>query len=513
MGLLDSLQNDPEKLAALRQGLISMGTTMMAGGKQDFGTALGQGVSAGTKTYAEKFDEARKKALAMAPYKAAMTPAKPAVAAAYKAGGASLPQLGQAQDVAQNMYNLPQAANPYKPPEQDMTGEALGMPASLMPQGMGIEDFGGGQPGQIEEVAAQPAQAASFDRNKYLEAVIEAGPEHPLFMKAQEMMFEQPKPIVLGKSLIDPKTNKVIATDETWREEKDVARQQRMDEIRMQLEDKRMSREMQAELRRELASEQAALRRELAAQSSADRMTIAGMMNATRQQKNVPKLPTSALKLQQEELDAIGTAATIQSDLGAIKAQVDSGQLKLGPVNNVLSAGKNWAGISDENSRNYGTFKATLERLRNESLRLNKGVQTEGDSQRAWNELITNINDPKLVSKRLGEIQAINERAANLRKMNVESIRSNFGVESMDTGQYERQPAAVARPTKPKSGVMSPEQILNEELQNALDAGDTKEAEIIRREMRSRKFRETASPRNLPQKKGAIPAGWTVKER
>lgn len=520
MGLLSMLQDDPEKLSALRQGLISAGAAMMAGGRQDFGTALGQGVGAGVKTYAEKFEEARKKALAIAPYKAAMTPAKPAVPAVYKAGGASLPQLGQAQEVAQNMYNLP-VANPYKPQSMAMKPEepAYDMPASLMPQGMGIQDFSGGQPGQIEEVAAQPATPESFDVDKYFQAGL-ANPESDLFKESikyfaskQLEAQKKQKPIVLGKSLIDPETNKVIATDETWREEKDVARQQRMDEIKMRLEDNRLSREMQAELRRELAGEQAALRRELAGQASADRMTIAGMMNATRQQKNIPKLPTSALKLQQEELDALGTAATIQSDLGAIKSQVDSGQLQLGPVNNVLSAGKNWAGISDENSRNYGTFKATLERLRNESLRLNKGVQTEGDSQRAWNELITNINDPKLVSKRLGEIQAINERAANLRKMNVESIRSNFGVESMDTGQYERQPAAVARPSKQKSGVMSPEQILNVELQNALDAGDAKEAEIIRREMRSRKFRETASPRNLPQKKGAIPAGWTVKER
>lgn len=186
MGLLDWLQNDPEKQAALRQGLISMGATMMAGGRQDFGTALGQGLGAGVKTYAEKFEEARKKALAMAPYKAAMTPAKPAVPAVYKVGGQSLPQLGQAQEVAQNMFNLP-VANPYKPPEQSMAMKpeepAYDMPASLMPQGMGIQDFSGGQPGQIEEVAAQPATPESFDVDKYFQAGL-ANPESDLFKES-----------------------------------------------------------------------------------------------------------------------------------------------------------------------------------------------------------------------------------------------------------------------------------------------------------------------------------------
>ena len=77
------------------------------------------------------------------------------------------------------------------------------------------------------------------------------------------------------------------------------------------------------------------------------------------------------------------------------------------------------------------------------SLRLNKGVQTEGDAQRAWNEILTNINDPQLVMQRLAEVQAINERAANIRKMNVENIRNNYNQPSLDTTGYEKQPSAL----------------------------------------------------------------------
>lgn len=304
--------------------------------------------------------------------------------------------------------------------------------------------------------------AVAGDKQKALAIALGAG--NPMVQQAGASimadMLKPKKPIVLGKTLVNPETYETVAVDQTWQADQAAARAQKIEELNMRLQDQRLNREQQADLRRELAQQQEAMRRDLAAQasadrrmiagqSSADRMAIAQMVDARREQKNVPKLPTSALKLQQEELDAIGTASAIQSDLAAIKTQVDTGKLKLGPVQNLLSAGKNMAGMSDENSRNYGTFKSTLEKLRNDSLRLNKGVQTEGDAVRAWNELLANINDQKLVSKRLGEIQKINERAANMRKMQVDSIRSNFGLEPMETGQYESQPAVVGTPSAP----------------------------------------------------------------
>lgn len=154
-------------------------------------------------------------------------------------------------------------------------------------------------------------------------------------------------------------------------------------------------------------------------------------------------MPAAALKMQQEDLDAIGTNSGINADLGAVIDQIKSGKINLGPVSNVWNAAKNYVGASDEQSRNLNSFKSTLEKMRNDSLRLNKGVQTEGDAQRAWNEILTNINDPQLVMQRLAEVQAINERAANIRKMNVENIRNNYNQPSLDTTGYEKQPAAL----------------------------------------------------------------------
>ena len=89
--------------------------------------------------------------------------------------------------------------------------------------------------------------------------------------------------------------------------------------------------------------------------------------------KPAKPLPAAALKMQQESSTPSRHPQGINADLGGILGQIQSGALKLGPVANAVSAGKNFAGMSDTQSQNYASFKASLEKLRNDSLRLNKG--------------------------------------------------------------------------------------------------------------------------------------------
>lgn len=158
-------------------------------------------------------------------------------------------------------------------------------------------------------------------------------------------------------------------------------------------------------------------------------------------------MPASALKMQQSELEAIGIASGIQSDLGAIEQQIKGGKLDFGPIDNLIDRGRNMAGLSTEASRNKASFKSSLEKLRNDSLRLNTGVQTDGDAQRAWNELFENINDKGVVVQRLDEIKRLNARAVKQRKMNVDGIRANYGRDPADTSGYENQPSALGPKT------------------------------------------------------------------
>jgi hypothetical protein len=143
-------------------------------------------------------------------------------------------------------------------------------------------------------------------------------------------------------------------------------------------------------------------------------------------------LPATALKMQNEAVDAISTASGINEQLSKVGQQIKDGKLSFGPVSNALNGALNTMGMSNEQSRNLASFKSTMEKLRNDSLRLNSGVQTDGDAQRAWNELFQNINDTALVQQRLTEITAINKRAEELQRLKVDQIRGNYNAPPMD---------------------------------------------------------------------------------
>jgi hypothetical protein len=166
------------------------------------------------------------------------------------------------------------------------------------------------------------------------------------------------------------------------------------------------------------------------------------------------RMPAALQKLDEQDIEAIQAAGTIQSDLGTFRGLIETGQLPLGGMTNMVAGARNWLGASTPESRNYASFNAALERLRNESLRLNKGVQTEGDSQRAWNELITNINDPQVVRQRLSEIERINQRAAQLRLVAMNRRRQQNGAEPIDPSSIGMQPdPAYGQGATPPAGL------------------------------------------------------------
>ncbi len=147
---------------------------------------------------------------------------------------------------------------------------------------------------------------------------------------------------------------------------------------------------------------------------------------AAREQASAKPVPAPVMKMEREDRDSINTVETINQNLDHYMSQIDAGKLNLGPINNMTAQAKNAMGMSDENSRNLASFQAGLERLRNDSLRLNNGVQTDGDARRAWNELVANINDKDVVKQRLAEISQLNKRAAALKSQNLESLYDQY---------------------------------------------------------------------------------------
>lgn len=169
------------------------------------------------------------------------------------------------------------------------------------------------------------------------------------------------------------------------------------------------------------------------------------------------KLPSSALKLQQEEIDAISTSGGIIADTKALAKQIADGKLNLGLVSNAINSGRNAIGLSSPEGENLASFKSNLQKLRNDSLRLNKGTQTEGDAVRAMDELMQGINDPAVVSRQLTRINEINQRAVALRKANVDIIRNNYGVAPLDSSsQSQQNPAIGLGYTQPQNAPAMP---------------------------------------------------------
>jgi len=166
---------------------------------------------------------------------------------------------------------------------------------------------------------------------------------------------------------------------------------------------------------------------------------------ADKNSRTVKGLPATLQKMEDGDIEAIGSTKTMNDSLDKIHSQISDGTLQLGVVENATSSVMNALGKSDESSANHASFEATLEKLRNESLRLNKGTQTNDDAVRAWNELITNIKDPKIVQQRIKEIAGYNNAASGIKAATINNRRRNQGLDELNVdevlaGAKQQQP-------------------------------------------------------------------------
>ncbi len=161
-------------------------------------------------------------------------------------------------------------------------------------------------------------------------------------------------------------------------------------------------------------------------------------------------LPDRLAQTEEEDIGALGTMSSTQADVTEIQRQIANGELDLSLIGNTANSVKNALGIGGEEGAKYATFKTTLEKLRNDSLLLAKGVQTEGDAQRAWNALFSSISDPKVVSAQLAKIAEINRRSAQLKATRIQQRRKERGLQPIDLSPYVNVPSAVSsNPTGP----------------------------------------------------------------
>jgi hypothetical protein len=102
------------------------------------------------------------------------------------------------------------------------------------------------------------------------------------------------------------------------------------------------------------------------------------------------KLTESALKHVGETMEKYDYLSQSSSNAADILDDLNSGKLDLGMFKNWINSGKNLAGVSDDQSRAYSRYNQYLQGLVNDNLRLNKGVQTEGDAYRELKAISSN---------------------------------------------------------------------------------------------------------------------------
>lgn len=138
-------------------------------------------------------------------------------------------------------------------------------------------------------------------------------------------------------------------------------------------------------------------------------------------------MPAAALRMVTDANSALKEAGTVNDTLARIRQEIASDQLSLGPVRNIANQARIASGMGNEESTRFATLMTSLRGLQNAALRLNKGVQTEGDAQRIWQELLGNLNDEQAVLANIDRLMQLNQRAVELHEGNLELVNENYG--------------------------------------------------------------------------------------
>jgi hypothetical protein len=108
-----------------------------------------------------------------------------------------------------------------------------------------------------------------------------------------------------------------------------------------------------------------------------------------------------------DQLALYKTGVRNTEQLDKIIARLDSGELKFDRINNARDAARNFTGLNDEQSRAKAEYQNDVKRFANDVLMAAKGVQTEGDAKRAYDQIVGNINDPDIVKTQLKNLRRI----------------------------------------------------------------------------------------------------------
>ena len=159
----------------------------------------------------------------------------------------------------------------------------------------------------------------------------------------------------------------------------------------------------------------------IASQKEADRENRRLLAELAKESK---PLPAGIQKAEDADYDAAQAAINLATDADKYLTSIKSGNIKFGLKDRISITARSALGSNDPDvvARNdFERFKTTLI---NESLRLNKGPQTEGDAIRATNELKA-AESAADAGKAIQTLRDLNARRAGDYKSAIERRRAN----------------------------------------------------------------------------------------
>ena len=155
-----------------------------------------------------------------------------------------------------------------------------------------------------------------------------------------------------------------------------------------------------------------------------------------KQTKNI-NLTDKQIESQTEDLDNITATNDLLADTDGFLDLIDGGMLEFGALDRMGDAIALSTGLGDtQEARNSAAFDRYISRLRNELLRMAKGVQTDGDAQRAIDEIVsaTESRDTEAVKQALEDLRKVQQRTIKRYRQKVQNRRKAKGLDEYDFG-------------------------------------------------------------------------------
>jgi len=189
------------------------------------------------------------------------------------------------------------------------------------------------------------------------------------------------------------------------------ARQEKFDRDLAILRENNASRAEQARLQREfLANENR--------QKALDRKALSDLTQAAK------PLPPGIQKAEDADYEAATAAINLANDADKYLNSIQSGNIKFGLKDRLSITARSALGSNDPDVVARNDFERFKKTIINESLRLNKGTQTEGDAARATKEL-EGAESPNDAAKAIQTLRDLNARRAGDYVGSIDRRRAN----------------------------------------------------------------------------------------